>query len=927
MGRKAGSASTAAFAVTGLCLATMACEQPTIGERVNGASVSDGPAIVIEDGSLDLHGHAVATFSVTKDDLPLALDEVTALAPRFTLATLTSHPEDGLRAWRSEILNGTTIAKLRPSGPATLDADVLTSVQQPGAETPTSLVELGGGRYRYVFATVLPSFNPDETIRIGAWLDGAPAPTLGTSSTYDFRPSGGPVEARETVLDANCAGCHGLVARHGTRTHVRLCLTCHTWQHADPDTIDPASLASTGTDYANPLELGRLVHRIHRGKRLPTLYRSSSQAVPAPALDAGNDVAAPFCPETSTTAILGKKFSVVGAGGREVVFGKVVQRMDLQQVNTRITATGNTYPRDYRDCDACHAGARQAYEVIYAISRRTCAGCHPDVWFDSTPIADVSHLPHPGGPQPDDSACRGCHVDKTGMTPPRVPIVEAHLPPLKNARFNMPHLEIVKVEGLVPGGQPKVTFKVWDDKAGPLVPGLSNPVPAYDPDPVASSAIPRKLQSLTIRIAGPTFPDYGTGPIADPMSSGGSSGPDPLTLTTNGATDEYVYAFTTTIPLSASGTWAVGLEGRRRLKRAPFDKATNTFQWPYTGETVTESPDNVIAYVDTATGNWPSAGPVPRRRVVSLEKCLRCHLRIEYHGSTRHDPQYCVLCHTPQKTDYSSRPKLSGFVNLPATYDGLEERSLQFKVMIHRLHTGRRKGPSSLEGIQPFVQGSSFREGLFPNDLANCTLCHAGKCYLVENVPAGAAPNIANETASVQHAKSTTAHSPGEPHTPPIQAACLSCHASGPSFAHVAAYTSAGVETCGPCHVKGPLSTEVAHGLARATGTAASTFSSILEQVIVPRCASAACHAAGANPPVLEAAAAYAALVGVQSAEASLNLVEPNAPDASYLVHKLRGTATSVGGSVATIMPPDGALAPADLAAIEAWIANGAPND
>jgi len=26
-------------------------------------------------------------------------------------------------------------------------------------------------------------------------------------------------------------------------------------------------------------------------------------------------------------------------------------------------------------------------------------------------------------------------------------------------------------------------------------------------------------------------------------------------------------------------------------------------------------------------------------------------------------------------------------------------------------------------------------------------------------------------------------------------------------------------------------------------------------------------------------------------------------------------------------MPPDGALAPADEAAVEAWIANGAPND
>jgi hypothetical protein len=56
-------------------------------------------------------------------------------------------------------------------------------------------------------------------------------------------------------------------------------------------------------------------------------------------------------------------------------------------------------------------------------------------------------------------------------------------------------------------------------------------------------------------------------------------------------------------------------------------------------------------------------------------------------------------------------------------------------------------------------------------------------------------------------------------------------------------------------------------------------------------------------------------------------MVTPNDPQKSYLVHKLRGDAASVGGSVATPMPPDGALAPADVAAVEAWISNGAQND
>jgi hypothetical protein len=68
--------------------------------------------------------------------------------------------------------------------------------------------------------------------------------------------------------------------------------------------------------------------------------------------------------------------------------------------------------------------------------------------------------------------------------------------------------------------------------------------------------------------------------------------------------------------------------------------------------------------------------------------------------------------------------------------------------------------------------------------------------------------------------------------------------------------------------------------------------------------------------------------VGVSSQQVSgLKLVDPFAPDASYLLLKMRGEAASVGG-IATPMPiGDAMLDPSDLAAVEAWILNGAPND
>jgi hypothetical protein len=114
-------------------------------------------------------------------------------------------------------------------------------------------------------------------------------------------------------------------------------------------------------------------------------------------------------------------------------------------------------------------------------------------------------------------------------------------------------------------------------------------------------------------------------------------------------------------------------------------------------------------------------------------------------------------------------------------------------------------------------------------------------------------------------------------------------------------------------------------------GAAPGTFSSIAENVLVPRCATTACHS-GNPPPTaptsLDRELAYGQLVDVPSIQApALMLVEPGAPERSYLVLKLRGIAGDAGG-VPTPMPTgDTLLDEAEIQAIEAWIAVGAPND
>ena len=76
---------------------------------------------------------------------------------------------------------------------------------------------------------------------------------------------------------------------------------------------------------------------------------------------------------------------------------------------------------------------------------------------------------------------------------------------------------------------------------------------------------------------------------------------------------------------------------------------------------------------------------------------------------------------------------------------------------------------------------------------------------------------------------------------------------------------------------------------------------------------------------VLDAATSFRALVSAKSLESALLLVKPGAPEQSYLLHKLKGTHTEVGGS-GQRMPLGGTAV--DVSVIEtitAWIRDGAP--
>ena len=145
--------------------------------------------------------------------------------------------------------------------------------------------------------------------------------------------------------------------------------------------------------------------------------------------------------------------------------------------------------------------------------------------------------------------------------------------------------------------------------------------------------------------------------------------------------------------------------------------------------------------------------------MISNSACNTCHNPLSAHGGSRQDVKLCVLCHSPQTTD-------------PDTGN-----TVDFKVMVHKIHMGENLPsvqagtPYQIIGFQQSVV--DFSDVVFPQDIRNCTTCHAP--------PATQAPNwYANPgRAACQSCHDDVDFATGANHPAGPQAddsACASCH-------------------------------------------------------------------------------------------------------------------------------------------------------
>jgi OmcA/MtrC family decaheme c-type cytochrome len=175
--------------------------------------------------------------------------------------------------------------------------------------------------------------------------------------------------------------------------------------------------------------------------------------------------------------------------------------------------------------------------------------------------------------------------------------------------------------------------------------------------------------------------------------------------------------------------------------------------------------------------------------VVDISKCNACHQYLSVHGENRNQIEMCVLCHNPSDTDFATRAtaQVASDKNAPP-------QAINFSLLIHKIHDG-----SYLSSIgQPYIvvgfggSHNDYSDVTFPafspsaqvGNVQNCDMCHVNDSE--QNLPTGL-----NNVVTPQGYENPT---------PPVTAACTSCHATKPEFSHAVANTTQFGESCTVCH-------------------------------------------------------------------------------------------------------------------------------
>ncbi len=507
-----------------------------------------------------------------------------------------------------------------------------------------------------------------------------------------------------------------------------------------------------------------------------------------------------------------------------------------------------TYPQDVRNCTTCHDPANpETPEAAWIDNRGTaeqCASCHDNLTFNDWGLTNLNRN-HAAGAQPNET-CAACH-SKSGLMES---VLEAHTIQSQATAREFQY-NIIEVMNTAPGDSPVVVFSITD--------------PTNDNEPYDMTVHPAFSGSTTglrisfvwpntdfTNVANDDGTDITGRPVAQPRgivvaSANNSDLPTGVfdngngTYTLDTALLDPPVIIPNTTP--AIGSASVMMEGRLS---GDFSGQVGVFS--------DQQPVTSALYAFAVT----DAEPVPRRMVVSLQKCQDCHNvndGLNFHGNNRSDNnEACATCHNPNSTDLFRRPVdpdgVADGVN-EAALDGLEEASVSWAYMIHAIHS-----PSARENeyVAYGFGGTAYAYGdvTYTRREGDCTACHLEGTYALplENVLG----TTVNSGATVIGAgfAGANAYAPDEATArdwtvdnkiSPEAAACVACHDSAVAIEHMsvrgesfisfgnsfldnpdpfgdpdtqARINSAAPENCAFCHGPGTfVDVAVAHGLNR----------------------------------------------------------------------------------------------------------------
>jgi OmcA/MtrC family decaheme c-type cytochrome len=443
----------------------------------------------------------------------------------------------------------------------------------------------------------------------------------------------------------------------------------------------------------------------------------------------------------------------MGSSLPSVVGGKPYQIIGFQ--NSVNDFSSVVYPANIERCQTCHNpknGAAQTNAWLTTPGAVACGSCHDNVNF-------ALGTNHAGGPQPDDNECANCHIQQ-GEIPFDASIIGAHTiadqaPGIAGLNFTL-----VKVANGAAGQKPTVTFTVLDNS--------KNPIPM--------SSFTTGSNSLSLTMAGPTT-DYGNTNFGSDVTTPGYVTESATSATCTAGTCTYM--FTHAVPAKATGTFAIGIEGR--LSATLLAGTTDQVTTNYGGV-------NQVIYFSV------DGSPVaPRRTVVAMANCNACHSYLEVHGSLRNNVTYCPICHNPANTDSSTRPSAT-----VAAQQLLPPQGINFAMMVHKIHSGvtiKTFGDTyTIIGHGGSI--NDFTTTLYPamgptgsvQDTAECYMCHTGGSESVLPIGKNA---VTDQQGLLNPAPATTS-------------ACTACHLDTATLAHAVQNTDAKFgESCQVCHGTG----------------------------------------------------------------------------------------------------------------------------